>query len=144
VVDYCTQSDLEARFGDEEVLLASDRDGSGVADAAAISACITAASGEVDSYVRARYDLPLTIPVPEHLEHVACDITMYKLSAHGPAYTEEKRVRYEDAISWLLKLSKGIVTLGDGEADEVASDNTEVSTIVQDRLFTRTTLSGVL
>jgi phage gp36-like protein len=144
MANYATQTDLEDRFGTDEVLRASDRDGSGVADPAAITSCLTAATGEIDSYVRVRYDLPLTAP-PEHLEHLCCDIAMYRLSADSTALTEEKRVRYEDAIKWLVNLSKGIVNLGEVEDDEEVRDEPAVNDdITQDRLFTRTTMRGLL
>lgn len=143
MANYATQSDMEDRYGTEEVKLAADRDGDGVVDPDAITSCLTAATGEINTYVQAQYELPLSV-VSEHLEHICCDIAMYKLSADSPAYTDEKRVRYDDAIAWLTKLAKGIVSLGDETSDDEQQTATEISDITQDRLFTRTTLRNVL
>jgi phage gp36-like protein len=134
---------MEARFGTDEVLRASDRDGSGVVDPTAMTSCLDAATGEMDSYIAAQYDLPLGTPYSEHIEHLCCDIAMYRLSADSPAYTEEKRVRYEDAIAWLTKLAKGDVTLGENEDEEDSIQVAELSTDTETRLFTRTTQRGL-
>ena len=140
---YATQADMEARFGTEEVLLASDRDGSGVVDPTAMTSCLDAATGEMDSYIAAQYELPLDTPVSEHIEHLCCDIAMYRLSADSPAYTEEKRVRYEDAIAWLKMLAEGTVTLGENESEEESIQVAELSSDTEDRLFTRTTQRNI-
>lgn len=66
------------------------------------------ASNEVDSYIAARYDLPLP-STPEQLKRNVGDITRYLL--YKDQATEEVIRRYEMAISWLNKVSIGRVIL---------------------------------
>lgn len=65
---------------------------------------IDQASNEVDSYIAARYDLPLP-SVPEQLKRNVGDIARYLLYKDQPS--EEVLRRYEMAISWLNKVSIG-------------------------------------
>lgn len=143
-MSYATQSDLEKYFGETEVLRAADRDGDGSADTDVVTTAITAAEEEIDSYVAVRYDLPLGT-VPGILTRVCCDLAMYHLSINSLAMTEDKETRYERALKWLEKLSKGMVTLGveETQGEVEVQDDLELGASNPDRLFTRTTLGGL-
>ncbi|MGD8501488.1 MAG: DUF1320 domain-containing protein [Phycisphaerales bacterium] len=147
---YATQPDIEARFGDEQLLIAADREGSGsLADptvVATIAAALTAADEEIDSYVGVLYDLPLA-ETPGILKRLCCDLAMYHLSIDRPSMTEDKEKRYEAAVAWLGKLAAKKVTLGTGATGNTEQINDQVesceidTTSVPDRLFTRSTMS---
>lgn len=118
---YADQQDMEDHFGSDQVLLASDRNGGGEIDVGVLESALVKASDEIDSYIVQRYTLPLST-IPGVLRSHACEIAMYRMSTHqGGGLTEEKRTRYEDSVSWLTKLAKGIVSLD----DDVTSGATE-------------------
>lgn len=105
---YCTQTDLEDRFGLVELTQLTDRDGAGAPDPAVVARAIADAEAEVDSYLRGRVTLPLS-PVPPEVTAVACDIARYRL--YGVRAPEEVRRRYEDARGWLRDVAAGRVVL---------------------------------
>lgn len=139
---YAAATDLDSYFGAAEVLIAADRDGDGTADVGVVADAIAAAEEEIDSYLAVRYDLPLS-SVPGVLKRVCCDLTMYHMSFGHAAMTEEKRTRYTDGISWLGKLSKGVVTLGLEEATVTVQDEATIATSSETRLFSRTKMDGL-
>jgi len=142
VTDYATAADLDTYFGNAEVLIAADRDGSGAEDTGVVAGALLAATEEIDTFLAVRYDLPLAA-VPGHLMRVACDIAMYHLSINGPSMTKAKEEKYEGRLSWLKMLAKGLVTLGPEEAEVEVQDDVLLSTSSQTRLFTRTTMRGL-
>jgi len=142
-VAYAGQADLEAYFGTEQLLIAADRDGNGSADSGVITAGITAAEEEIDSYLAVRYDLPLAA-TPGVLKRICCDLAMYHMSVGHHSMTDDKETRYNNGVRWLEKVSKGLVTLGVEEEEVVVQDEATVasatSTDAEDRLMTRDTL----
>ncbi len=139
---YATQQDVIDRYGEEELLTASDRDNDGNIDTVAVSRALDDASAEIDSYLVERYTLPLAAPVPARLVEICGAIAVYKLSNASGPNTEEKRLRYEDALKWLSKVALGEVGLGDAGA-EGSADTPSVSMTAQPRLFTRDTQGGL-
>ena len=105
---YCTQADLIARFGEEELLTNADRDGDQEIDAAVVTAAIEAASSIIDSYIGARYALPLPT-VPATLKSICEDLARHAL------YTVEPMKIVVDnrdaAIARLKDISKGVAIL---------------------------------
>ncbi|MHC1700289.1 MAG: gp436 family protein [Humidesulfovibrio sp.] len=110
---YATAQELETRLGGGEALvILADRDGDGVADAELVERALTDATAEIDSYLAARYTLPLPT-VPAVLVRLACDMAVYRItSEYGAGLTEERRQRYEDAVAWLRRAGSGDVSLG--------------------------------
>lgn len=108
---YATQQDIVDRYSQETLLLLADRDGDQVIDSAVVDQALADASAEIDTYVAAKYDLPLQ-QVPEVLKRLCVDIVIYRLSSDADMATEEKRQRYEDAIALLARIAKGTVSLG--------------------------------
>jgi phage gp36-like protein len=142
-MSYAVEADMQTHFGAAEVLIAADRNGDGIADSGVIIDSLADSSAEIDSYLAVRYTLPLA-SVPSVLVRVCCEITMYRISINGPSMTEEKRVRYEDAVKWLTNLSKGIVTIGVGEDTATVNDVATVAGTNSPRLFTRATMTGLM
>lgn len=106
---YATQQDIIDRHG-ADALYVADRDGDGVIDADAVAQALTDASAEIDTYIGARYPLPLD-ETPSILRGKACDIALYRLASARSAQSEEQRTRYEDAIDLLKAIAKGSATL---------------------------------
>lgn len=107
---YAVEQDIIDRYGTDELIVAADHDGDGIADAAIITQGLTDASAEIDVYVGRRYTLPLAVGIAT-LKKPCVDMALYHMSL-PPAVTEEKRKRYEDAIKFLKLIADGTVTLG--------------------------------
>lgn len=122
-MSYCTQSDLQTRFGDEELIQLTDRINNDSIIAAVVEQAIADAASEINGYVLAAgYSLPLA-NVPEVLRGYACDIARYRL--YDDHATETVVKRYEDAVRFLNKLSEGKVSIGSkqlGGNDNSAGD----------------------
>lgn len=105
---YCTLDDLVARFGASELLGNADRDGDGIADTAVVAAAIGAASSIIDSYIGARYALPLAT-VPTTIKSICEDLARHALTAVEPMkIVVDNR---DDAILRLKDISRGIAVL---------------------------------
>lgn len=108
---YASQQDLIDRFGEDELLVAADRDRDGVIDAGVVEAALEDASAEIDSYLAQAYQLPLPT-TPRLINRLACDIAFHRLSPEADTATEYRRTRYDEAVSLLKKLAKREITLG--------------------------------
>lgn len=97
---YATREELTKRFGDEIEQLESMHPSS----SNAVQDAIQDASEEIDSYLAAKYTLPLP-STPNNLKRLACDIARYRLYFQQP--TEEVRKRYEDAKEFLKGVRDG-------------------------------------
>ena len=113
---YATAADVAAQYGDDLLLTLADRDGDGTADPGVAEAALADATQEIDSYLAARYDLPLEAGKARLLRRVAVDIAVYRLAGTADLVTDERRRRYEDAVRYLTKVSQGQIRLGaDGD-----------------------------
>lgn len=116
---YATQAQMIARFGEQELIQLTDRDGLlGAIVATVLDAALLDADEEIDSYLRGVRALPLVAPIPERLVRVACDLARYHLyDDHAP---EGVRTRYQDGVRWLRDVASGKASLG--EVDTVAPE----------------------
>ena len=110
-MSYATQQDIIDRYSEDQLLIIADRDNDGVADTDVVDQALEDASSEIDTYIAAKYELPLTT-VPLVITRICVDISMYRLAADRDMATEERRKRYEDAIALLRRISTGEVSLG--------------------------------
>lgn len=138
---YSDYNTLVDTFGANEVILAFDKGGDGIADVALVARCLDDASNEIDSYIGAVYKLPI-IPVPGVLITHAGVIAIYRASLSTGVYTVEKRQRYEDTIKWLRDVAAGKAVLDGAVQPDMKSGTIRYTT--QPREFTRTTLAGIL
>jgi len=134
---YATEQDIIDRYSDDELLIAFDRDGSGMADPGAVTRALTDASSMIDAYLTARYQLPLQT-VPDILVPVCVDIALYKGSI-STAQTDEKRQRYQDAIKLLDKVAQGLIKLG-LDPETAPSQQADILLDAPGKLFGRDTL----
>jgi len=112
---YAIQSDMQARFGEAELLRLTDLTGTGQVDEAAVTVALTDASSLIDGYLAGRYPLPLA-HVPSALVPICCDIARHRL--YGEQAPEQIGKRFEAALAFLKSVGKGELALGlasDGE-----------------------------
>ncbi|SIS87914.1 gp436 family protein [Neptunomonas antarctica] len=111
---YCSTQDLTDRFGSDELITLT-----AVANAfgefpeqvnqVQVDRAIADASATIDSYLAARYPLPLP-QIPPVLNRFACDMARYFLHDRSPL--EEVTARYKEAVRYLEKVAIGAITLG--------------------------------
>ncbi len=106
---YATPADITLLYGANAIYVA-DHNRDGTADMGAVERALISATGEIDTYLAARYALPL-LEVPEFLKQLTVDIALYRLALSADVSTTEHRTRYEDALSHLRKIAKGEAAL---------------------------------
>lgn len=122
---YATTAHLIAQFGAYEVTQITDRAKLGVVDEAVAADALRRASGEMDSYLAARYPLPLTV-VPDQLVDICCDIARYKLVGAHATETDVVRLRYKDALKKLEGIRDGKIDVGVAEAGAAPVESASV------------------
>ncbi len=125
-VTYATQDDIAALYGQELLAIVGDRAGDGTIDAEAVTAALEMATSEIDTYLAARYNVPLA-SVPPYIKQICIDIAVYRLAHSDAPRTEEMRRRYEDAIRFLTAFAKGTVEvpgIDDGGEDDGSDGET--------------------
>lgn len=105
---YADRAGLVKRFGEQEIASLEDADNTGTPDESVSAQALQDGTEEADSYVAARYTLPLP-SVPEPLSRAVCDIARFRLYKDRP--TEQVTYRYERTIKWLEQLAAGKVLL---------------------------------
>ena len=129
---YATQTDMETRFGVDELIQRTSRTGAAI-DTDVLGRALADADAEIDSYLASRYALPLP-STPAVLVRLACDITRYQL--FGDKVPDSVRQRYEDAVGVLKRLSAGSVQLaGLTPAPAVGGSGNAVAVRTARRLF---------
>jgi len=141
---YATKTTLDQQYGADEVLRSGDRDGDDAIDVvdgvSVVDRACVLAQGVVDSYLGAKYAVPLNPPPPAVVDATGA-IAMYKLSEGADTLTEEKRRRYEDAIAWLKDVSSGKASLGI-DPPPPSSVKPPARMAAETRRWTRTTMAG--
>ncbi len=123
---YATADDLITAFGLDEVIAITDREGDGMVDGAVALEALTRASSEADSYIAARYALPLS-SVPEALLSAVCDMARYRLTGGVASQTDVIAERYRAAIAWLRDISTGRAVLPDAMENGDVTDGVFIS-----------------
>lgn len=112
---YITPDLLELRLGAAALVQLADDDGDGVADAAVIEETIAAAEGEVDSYLAARYAVPVDLSAYPAavgvLRGFVLDLAEYRLRARRPPISESAVRRRDEAVAWLRHVAGAAVDL---------------------------------
>lgn len=130
--DYAKASDLIARYGEDELVQLTDRDGSGGYDPATVGRALSDASALIDGYVAARYTLPLA-ETPALLIGLCCDLARHAL--HADAAPEVVTDRRDQALARLRDISAGRLRL-DATVPAAAPSGT-VQMTSSERLFSR-------
>jgi len=139
-VPYATISDLITQFGESEVVAITDRSRIGVVDTVVADGALQRASATIDSYLAARYPLPLSV-VPHQLVDLCCDIARYKLLGSDVTETDPARYRYKDALRTLEHIRDGKIDIGLSVAGLAPAESASIKTIGGGRKFDRASLS---
>lgn len=124
---YCTRDDLIQKFGTTVIEDLEYQRPNAVAEA------IEDTNGLIDSYIAARYSLPLP-SVPSVLTRIARDLTRYGLDINPDDVVTKRR---DDAVAFLKSLAKGEVTLGmPVESEPESLDTAEIQN--DGHVFSRT------
>ena len=143
-MSYATPQDMINRYPNRDLVQLTNEDPTVLTiNTTVLQQGLNDASVEIDSYLEARFALPLGDP-PAVLNRLACDIAMYRLQALRPLHDlEDARQRYDDALAMLGKVAAGELTLGlsaDGEEPPIQSD--AEAEVGSRRLFSRRKLRG--
>ncbi|MFH1419456.1 MAG: DUF1320 domain-containing protein [Planctomycetota bacterium] len=112
---YVTNSDVEAWLGTEAYIALTDDSGSGSADTAKVDEARLGAEGEANSYMAARYQVPVEVSSEPEVEAVlktfVLDLVSYRLHSRRPPVPEDVVRRREEAVTWLERVASGVVQL---------------------------------
>jgi phage gp36-like protein len=140
---YCTQADLEERYGTGFLVQLTDRAelATGSIDAGAVTRAISEADALIDGYVKGRYVLPFAV-TPDPIATISRQIAIYVLHTHEP---NEKIVRdYKDAIAALRDIAKGVVQLDAAGITPAGTGQGDVRVTQRDRPFSAQTMKGLI
>lgn len=142
-MDYCTQIQLEARYGEALLVEISDRADvpTGTIDADLITRAITDATALIDGYLAGRYALPLAT-VPALVTDLAQRIAIYY--AHSNVASEKIGKDYEAALRQLKDIASGLIKLDAGGAEPAGSGASEVRTNDPERPLSAATMKGYI
>ncbi len=140
-MSYAVQSDMVNRFGEQELIQLTDRDRTGAIDTVVLDRALADATAEIDGYLAARYQLPLT-STPTVLVRVCADLARYHL--HDDHLPEPVQVRYKAAIDLLRQVSTGRVSLGLSETGESPTSNDGAEITSGGRVWDRNDSKGFL
>ncbi len=133
---YCTQTHIERRIGIDDLVLLSDYDEDGDADAAVVAQAISHAQGDIDSYLAVKFSVPVS-PVPAVLQKHCTTMAIYYLQLGRDSVTENYRKAYDDIVKWLKDVVAGKASLGVEPAPAESSGAPNVRYTGQDRIFGR-------
>lgn len=108
---YATKEDIDELYGTDLLVRVADYDRDGTPDPAVVAKGLEGADEICDAYLSAQYTIPV-VPTPGVVRNCAIDIAVYKMALGRTSRTDEMRVRYEDALALLEKISTGKVGLG--------------------------------
>lgn len=108
---YATVADMIVRFGEQDLVLLSWREGAaeGVINTTVVEQALADATAEINGYIGGRHKLPLSA-VPEVLIGHCCSIARYLLN--GDRAPEQVTDRYNSVIKYLTAVGKGDLQLG--------------------------------
>lgn len=137
---YAVEQDITDRYGPDSIKLASDRDDDQVNDSETVDKALDDATGIINAWISARYDLPLTV-VPDVLVSCCVDIAFYRLHFLHGTLTDEIKDRHKQCVEMLKAIAEGDASLG--LDDPPTSVGGAASIEGPPRLFTRTTLRNL-
>jgi phage gp36-like protein len=106
---YVTQQEMIGRFGEDELILLTDRAGVGVIDVTVLQKAMEDASAIMDGYLGMRYPVPLADPVPESVSVHAADLARCQL--YDSSEVDKAEARCQRVFEWLVAVSEGRVVL---------------------------------
>jgi phage gp36-like protein len=110
---YCTIEDIRRYVSEERLTELTDDTSTGTVDIAIVDGIITDAADEVNSYLQARYTVPLA-SVPRFISQLTIDIAIYRLYKRRFAMEMPESLdrSYQSALKNLRLIQKGDVSIG--------------------------------
>jgi len=110
---YCTIEDIRRYVAENELTELTDDQSAGSVDTDIVDGIITDAADEVNSYLQARYTVPLA-SVPRFISQLTIDIAIYRLYKRrfAMAMPESLERSYQNALKNLRLIQKGDVSIG--------------------------------
>jgi len=140
---YATQAMLVTRFGEQTIVMLTDRAPvpTGAIDAGLVAQELANTDAVIDGYVGNRYRLPLD-PVPALVADLALSIAIYKLHVN----TTEAKVKddYDQAIRTLRDIASGVVKLDAAGVEPASSGASGVQFIDRDRPLSPESMTGFI
>ena len=143
---YATAQDIIDRYTLNELIIAADFDGDGEYDAVPVASALTDASVEIDSWLGHCYDLPLATPLTgkfTQLTAICVDIAVYRLGFNLQKATEEKDVRYKNALARLGMLCPKAAQIMSGKVQELGATG-KARLVTGARVASRTAFKDLL
>jgi phage gp36-like protein len=143
-VAYCTLQQLTDRYGVALLVEVSDRAGGSAPvapDDALFDRAIADADSLIDSYLKARYALPLA-ETPRLVTDLSLRISIY--FAHARVADEKIRKDYDDAIRTLAAIATGAIRLDVAGVEPASSGAGEVLTNEPHRPLSADTMKGYI
>ncbi len=140
---YCTQAQLEERYGGEMLKQLTDRSVPklGVIDADVVNRALADADAEIDGYLAVRYALPLS-STPPLLTDIALRVAIYKL--HAKVMQDKIKADYELARADLLRIAKGDIVLQVAGVQPAAGGSADVRVTDSAKDMSRETMKGFI
>lgn len=139
---YASQANCVDRYGEDAVIVATDRDNTGSIDTTVLGKALGDADAKINSYVAGLPGYPFD-PAPDVFEQIAVDLAMYFAARPATAATKEQKDRYDDAIKYLTAVGKQQIRLPYDDGDQFIEPNSTAEVIHYERVFTRTQLNKV-
>ncbi|EHE9178918.1 DUF1320 domain-containing protein [Salmonella enterica] len=108
---YASAQDMRDRYDNLDMLLFQPD--SDAPNEKKLAQALSDAGALADSYLSAKYSLPLAV-VPQVLVQHCCAIAFYYLC--DQQVTDQVRDRYRDAMTWLREVKNGSIPIGVDEA----------------------------
>ncbi|ELG5943867.1 DUF1320 family protein, partial [Salmonella enterica] len=108
---YASAQDMRDRYDNLDTLLFQP--GSDTPNEKKLTQALNDAGALADSYLSAKYALPLAV-VPQVLVQHCCAIAFYYLCDQQA--TDQARDRYREALTWLREVKSGSIPVGVDEA----------------------------
>ena len=123
---YASQTDIANRLDPKHLIELADDDGDGVADTTVVEAAIADADGLIDTYLKTRYEVPLS-PAPSLVRKLSADLAIAALFARRrESASPQHEARAKGAMELLSSLARGDILLA--EAPQAALKGAPEST----------------
>ncbi|MHB1305349.1 MAG: gp436 family protein [Acidiphilium sp.] len=112
-MSYASVADMVDRFGQAEMIRLSTPDGAAMVAVIGepVERALDDASALIDTWLRKRYRMPLTVAPPE-IRRACCLLARYDLSTGGGRTPSEQTVtERQETISWLRAIGAGTALL---------------------------------
>jgi phage gp36-like protein len=133
-------SDLLYQITEADLVALTDDAGAGMADTGIIASAIADADAEIDIYLGAQYDVPLS-QTPDIIKKLSVDLTIYGLMIRrNLPIPPDRKDRYTAGIRVLKDIATGLISIGSVNLTSSPEAGPMASKSASDRVFTLSNL----